>query len=169
MQTACLGSALKSRRTRAKVRRPDRGSSTPRHNPTVHNGTSEAMLLEGTARESAEGSARLAYEGLSRFGPDFTCAMLSVVTRRAFSPFWQIQAAHPAYPAQAFDDTARTPRSLHRLLHSSGETLADARSLMESRRDSPCPDGSMPNQAPSPGSSSECVPFRPRGCCRRHG
>lgn len=54
-------------------------------------GASEVMLLNSTAREDVEESARLEYEGLSRFGPDFTCAMLSVVTRRAFNPFCHIQ------------------------------------------------------------------------------
>lgn len=132
MQTARLGSALKQRRMRAKVRRPDRFVPSLPQPLTVHNGASEVMLLESTARESAEGSARLAYEGLSRFGPDFTCAMPSVVTRRAFNPFWHIQAAHPACPARAFDDTVRTPRQLHRPLHSPGKTLADARNFMES-------------------------------------
>lgn len=40
---------------------------------------------------AVERRARMEYEGIARFGPDFICAMLGVVTRRALYPFCHVE------------------------------------------------------------------------------
>ena len=46
---------------------------------------------------AVEKQVRLEYEGIAKFGPDFICAMLGVVTRRAFYPFCHVEIVEDIY------------------------------------------------------------------------
>ena len=46
---------------------------------------------------AVEKSVRLEYEGIAKFGPDFICAMLGVITRRALYPFCHVEIVEDVY------------------------------------------------------------------------
>ena len=63
-------------------------------------GTDPALRMGVAAAlrpEAAESRACLEYEGIAKFGPDFICAMLSLVTRRALYPFCHTQIVGDVY------------------------------------------------------------------------
>lgn len=47
--------------------------------------------------DAVEKQVRLEYEGIAKFGPDFICAMLGVVTRRALYPFCHVEIVEDVY------------------------------------------------------------------------
>ena len=58
------------------------------------------VLLGGATVEDQIGDgerARLEYKGIAKYGPDFICAMLGVVTRKAFYPFCHVELVEDVY------------------------------------------------------------------------
>lgn len=47
--------------------------------------------------DAVEKQVSLEYEGIAKFGPDFICAMLGVVTRRALYPFCHVEIVEDVY------------------------------------------------------------------------